>query len=538
MHGINWRSRNPIEPLFEVDPFWPKPLPNNWLLGSTIGVSVDSDDHVWIVHRGNLAPNEIPAALDPPFAEACCSAAPPILEFDQEGNLLQHWGGPGEGYDWPESNHGVFVDHMNNVWIGGNGGDDSHALKFSHSGEFLLQIGEDGYPEPDSNSQTRYQKVAKVTFDASANEAYLADGYGNKRVAVVDGDTGELKRYWGAYGNRPSDDELPRYDLMGAPAHGAVSNDKSGTQQFRNPVHCADPTNDGLVYACDRPGNRVQVFTKAGEFVEEIYLMTKTLGAGAVWDIAFSTDPDQTFAYVADGMNEKVHVLRRKPLEYIYSFGAGGRMAGQFYGNHSIAVDSKGNVYTTETYEGKRVQRFKYTGMGNAMGDVGVTWPDAGARNSLGFTEELEVNWAAARTHRRLDMRSWADDQRRVVAASQVPVLLPEPELPEHLDGALIFTGVGWYSASIKDDEHTVLITGTTRRVRVEGAEALKLPVLGEDELSLTRGEGIVEVYFMAFGAVYTISIECLQPDEDVRCTADDYALRLADSLLLASGSE
>ena len=366
-------------PIFEVDPFWPMPLPNNWLLGSTIGVSVDSDDHVWIVHRGNLAPNEIPAALDPPFAEACCYAAPPILEFDQEGNLLQHWGGPGEGYDWPESNHGVWVDHMDNVWIGGNGGDDSHALKFSHTGQFLLQVGEDGYAEPDSNSWTRYQRVAKVTFDAEANEAYLADGYGNKRVAVVDGDTGELKRYWGAYGNVPSDDELPRYDLANAPPHGMVSRDQSGAQQFRNPVHCADPTNDGLVYACDRPGNRVQVFTKAGEFVEEIYLMTKTLGAGAVWDIAFSTDPDQAFAYVADGMNEKVHVLRRKPLEYVYSFGSGGRMAGQFYGNHSIAVDSMGNIYTTETYEGKRVQRFKYMGMGSPRGDIGVPRPNAPA---------------------------------------------------------------------------------------------------------------------------------------------------------------
>ena len=180
----------PNAPLFEVDPFWPQPLPNNWLLGSTIGVSVDSDDHVWIVHRGNLAPNEIPAALDPPFAEACCHPAPPILEFDQEGKLVQHWGGPGEGYDWPESNHGIWVDPMDNVWIGGNGADDSHALKFSHTGEFLLQIGEDGYAEPDSNSRTRYQKVAKVTFDAEANEAYLADGYGNKRVAVVDGTTG------------------------------------------------------------------------------------------------------------------------------------------------------------------------------------------------------------------------------------------------------------------------------------------------------------------------------------------------------------
>ena len=222
----------PNAPMFEVDPFWPKPLPNNWLLGSTIGVSVDSDDHVWIVHRRNLAPNEIPAALDPPFAEACCSAAPPILEFDQEGNLLQHWGGPGEGYDWPESNHGVWVDGMDNVWIGGNGGDDSHALKFSHTGEFLLQVGEDGFAEPDSNSRTRYQKVAKVTFDNEANEAYLADGYGNKRVAVVDGTTGELKRFWGAYGNcterrrspalRPHGRAGARHGQQGQVRHAAV----------------------------------------------------------------------------------------------------------------------------------------------------------------------------------------------------------------------------------------------------------------------------------------------------------------------------
>ena len=364
-----------MAPMFEVDPFWPKPMPNNWLLGSTIGVAVDSRDHVWIVHRGNLGANEMPAALDPPFAAECCFPAPPILEFDPEGNLVGHWGGPGEGYDWPDSNHGITVDHMDNVWIGGNGGNDSHFLKFTRAGEFLLQIGEHDHEGPDSLSTTRYSQVAKLSFDADANEVYVADGYGNRRVAVVDMDTGELKRFWGAYGNEPDDAELPRYDLAGAPANGEVRTDTSGTPQFRNPVHCADPTHDGLVYACDRPGNRVQVFEKDGTFVEEIYLQTETLGAGAVWDISFSTDPDQTFAYVADGMNEKVHVLRRKPLEYIYSFGSGGRMAGQFYGTHSIATDSQGNVYTTETYEGKRVQKFRYTGMGNPTGDVGVPRP-------------------------------------------------------------------------------------------------------------------------------------------------------------------
>ena len=367
-------------PLFEVDPFWPKPMPNNWLLGSTIGVAVDADDHVWIVHRGNLAPNETPALLDPPAAEECCAPAPPILEFDSEGNLIQHWGGPDDQdpprYDWPDSNHGIGIDAMGNVWIGGNGGADSHALKFSHTGEFLLQVGEHDHEGRDSMSTTRYSQVAKVRIDGAANEAYLADGYGNRRVAVVDGDTGELKRFWGAYGSaEPDDSDLPPYDPDSAPAHGTVSSDMSGEPTFRNPVHCADPTNDGMVYVCDRPGNRVQVFTTEGEYVEEIYLRTRTRGAGAVWDVAFSTDPDQSFVYVADGMNEQVHVLRRSPLEYIYSFGGGGRMAGQFYGTHSIEVDSQGNIYTTETYEGKRVQKFQYIGMGNPMGNVGILHP-------------------------------------------------------------------------------------------------------------------------------------------------------------------
>ena len=141
-----------MAPMFEVDPFWPKPLPNHWLLGSTIGVAVDSREHVWIIHRGiaNLVPTEVPAAQDPPIADECCFAAPPVLEFDAEGNLVGSWGGPGDGFDWPESNHGIVVDHMDNVWIGGNGGGDSHVLKFSRTGDFLLQAGEAGHA-PNSN---------------------------------------------------------------------------------------------------------------------------------------------------------------------------------------------------------------------------------------------------------------------------------------------------------------------------------------------------------------------------------------------------
>ena len=358
-------SDGSMAPIFEVDPLWPKPLPNHWLLGSTIGVAADSRDHIWIIHRGNLANNEIPAALDPPVAEECCFAAPPVLEFDAEGNLVGSWGGPGAGYDWPTSNHGIVVDHMDNVWIGGNGAGDSHVLKFSRSGDFLLQVGESGH-DVDSNAENHFSRVAKVTFDAEANEMYLADGYGNKRVAVVDATTGDLKRFWGAYGNVPNDDDLGAYNPSAPPS-----------QQFRNPVHCADPTDDGLVYVCDRPGDRIQVFQKDGTYVDEIIVAGSTLGSGSAWDVAFSPDPDQSFIYMTDGVNEKVHVIRREGLEYLYNFGDGGRTPGQFYGAHSIATDSRGNIFVTETYEGKRVQKFVYKGMGPApSGSVGVVRPN------------------------------------------------------------------------------------------------------------------------------------------------------------------
>ncbi|MDP6582888.1 MAG: hypothetical protein QF681_19750, partial [Vicinamibacterales bacterium] len=226
-------------PMFEVDPFWPKPLPNHWLLGSTIGVAVDSRDHVWIVHRGNLAANETPAALDPPRADDCCFAAPPILEFDPAGNLVGSWGGPGEGYEWPESNHGLAFDHRGNLWIGGNGANDAHILKFTRNGQFVAQFGRSG-ANGGSHDRENFGRVAKVFVDALENEVYVADGYGNRRVAVLDADSGEFKRYWGAYGNRPDDGDLGRYDPDGPPA-----------QQFRSPVHCSELSTDRLLYVCD-----------------------------------------------------------------------------------------------------------------------------------------------------------------------------------------------------------------------------------------------------------------------------------------------
>ena len=356
-------------PLFEVDPFWPKPLPNDWVIGSTIGVSVDSRDHVWIIHRQTtLHPREVSAAADPPTTSVCCKPAPNILEFDPDGNLVSHFGGPGEGYDWPESNHGITIDHMDNIWIGGNGQADSHILKFAQDGTFLLQVGKPNMLTG-SNDRENFWRVAKISIDPNANEAYLADGYGNNRVAVLDAETGEFKRYWGAYGNKPDDAPIPPY-----------SPDAPTAQQFRSPVHCADVSNDGFVYVCDRAGDRIQVFRTDGTFVKEGFVAPQTLGSGSAWDIAFSSDSEQRFIYLADGSNQKVHVIDRESLDVLTTFGTGGRQPGQFYGTHSIATDSHGNVYTTETYEGKRVQKFVFKGLGTVIEkDQGVLWPASGS---------------------------------------------------------------------------------------------------------------------------------------------------------------
>jgi hypothetical protein len=352
-------------PRFVVDPLWPKPLPNNWLLGWTIGVWVDEQDYVWIIHRGagGLHNNERGAELNPPIAE-CCRTAPPILVFNPAGDLVRSWGGPGQGYEWPQSNHGVHVDYKGNVWIGGNGEKDAHILKFTKDGKFLLQVGHFD-KNGGSNDLENFGRVAKIWVDPKTNEAYVADGYKNKRVAVLDADTGKMKRYWGAYGNKPDDTNLGPYDPKAAPA-----------AQFRNPVHCVERSNDGLVYVCDRANDRVQVFQPDGSFVKEAFYARNTLGAGSVWDIAFSKDPDQRFMFLADGQNERVRVILRDTLEELTSFGDGGRQPGQFYGVHSIASDSKGNLYTTETYEGKRVQKFIYRGIASqGRGYQGVLWP-------------------------------------------------------------------------------------------------------------------------------------------------------------------
>jgi hypothetical protein len=376
LQGATRVNADPV-PTFEVDPLWPKPLPNHWVLGNVIGVGVDAKDHVFIVHRNDTfnAQQEIGAVQNPPLSE-CCVPAPPVLEFDPAGNLVKAWGGRTKGYDWPESNHGISIDNKDNVWIGGNGtcpqggtpecpagAGDSFILKFTHDGKFLMEIGVPHQPT-NSNAPDHFGRVAKISFDFKANEAFLADGYGNKRVAVIDMDNGKIKRFWGAYGHVPSDSNLGPYNPEAPLA-----------QQFRNPVHCAEPSLDGLVYVCDRPNDRIQVFKKNGEFVKEKIIKPQTRGDGSVWDIAFSRDPAQKYIFLADGKNEHVYVMDRQSLEILTMFGDGGRQPGQWFAVHSIATDSKGNIYTAETYEGKRIQKFVAKGMHVVGENQGVVWP-------------------------------------------------------------------------------------------------------------------------------------------------------------------
>jgi DNA-binding beta-propeller fold protein YncE len=351
-------------PRFEVDPLWPKPLPNHWRIGSSIGVSVDAQDHVWIIHRPDSLQEKERYPLANPPASSCCLPAPPVLEFDPAGNLIGHWGGKGEGYEWPVSNHGITIDHKGNVWIGGNGMGDAQVLKFTQAGKFLMQIGHQA-KSGGSNDTANLGRPAKLFIDVATNELYVADGYGNKRVAVFDAETGKYKRHWGAYGTKPDDTDLGLYNPDAPPA-----------RQFRNPVHCAELSKDGFLYVCDRVNDRIQVFRKDGTFIKETFIAKRTRGDGSVWDIAFSRDAAQKYLYLADGANEKIYIIQRDTLEVLTTFGDGGRQPGQFYAVHSIATDSKGNIYTTETYEGKRVQRFMYKGIGPVTKmDQGTVWP-------------------------------------------------------------------------------------------------------------------------------------------------------------------
>jgi DNA-binding beta-propeller fold protein YncE len=344
--AVRTAAQKPSEQ-FVVDPFWPKPLPNNWILGQVANVDVDAHDHVWVVHRpGTLTDREIGATQNPPWSK-CCLPAPPVLEFDQSGNLIRSWGGPGTGYEWPSSEHGIHVDGSDFVWLGGNNPKDNQILKFTRDGRFVMQIGRAGQ-NSGSDDRNNVGRPADIAVDLKAREVYIADGYGNRRVVVFDSETGAYKRHWGAYGKPPRDGPASPYNPTEPPS-----------PQFSNPVHCVQLSNDGLVYVCDRTNNRYQVFRKDGTFVSESFFEKQTLLNGSVSSLVLSRDAAQRLIYMVDGVNGELRIVERATARVLGHVGRPGRYAGQFHVVHDIAIDSAGNLYTAEVNTGQRVQKFR-----------------------------------------------------------------------------------------------------------------------------------------------------------------------------------
>jgi DNA-binding beta-propeller fold protein YncE len=337
----------PTAPRYEVDPFWPK-LPKQWILGQVSGITVDSRDHIWLIQRPWSLNSDEKAKN--PEAE-CCVEAPPVMEFDADGNYIQGWGGPGEGYEWPRDEHGIFVDYKDNVWISSAGGPrlrektENMILKFTRDGKFLMQVGRRGASKGSLDTEN-FNNAADIYVYPKTNEVFVADGYVNRRVIVLDADTGKFKRMWGAYGNKP-DDSAPNGPVYEGP----------GPQQF-NLVHGVRVSDDGLVYVAERMNNRMQVFTIDGKFQREIFVERKTKLLGTAFSIAFSPDPQQQLLYLADAGNGRIHIFERRTLQEIGSFGRIGHYAGQFVFLHNVATDSKGNVYTAEVGTGRRAQKF------------------------------------------------------------------------------------------------------------------------------------------------------------------------------------
>jgi DNA-binding beta-propeller fold protein YncE len=354
-------------PIFQVDPTWPK-IPNNWVFGEVSSVAVDSQNHIWVLQR--------PRTLRPAQKS---QVAPPVVAFDADGNYLKSWGGPGESYEWPITEHGIFVDYKGNVWIGGNDKADNQILKFTQDGKFLMQIGHSGQTKGNKDTQDLNRPADQFVYPKT-NELFIADGYGNTRVIVFDADTGAYKRMWGAFGNQPADPpQAPPASEEAKGEHGATKGKSQpeegpGPPQF-NIVHAARVSDDGLVYVSDRANKRLQVFTLEGKFLKQTFIgrgcEAPACGNGQTTaSTAFSRDPQQQFLFVADRSEGRILVLNRKTLETIYSFGKPGQAPGDFNILHHMAIDLQGNLYTTEVNDNfargeccRRIQKFVFKGM-------------------------------------------------------------------------------------------------------------------------------------------------------------------------------
>ena len=335
-------------PTFQVDPTWPI-IPNNWVLGEVTSIAVDSRDHIWVLHR----PRSIPA-------ERRAQAAPPVLEFDTAGRLLGSWGGNGDSYDWPEREHGIYVDAKGFVWISGNGGwpkpsaagsGDDMILKFTSSGKLVLQIGRRGQSSGNTDTANVHQP-ADVYVHAPTNELYVADGYGNQRVVVFDAESGKFKRAWGAFGNTPPAAMAPNPPVP-APNQG----DGDGPPQF-GLVHAVKVSNDGIVYVADRTNNRVQTFTTAGKYLRQVRLAPVGTVTSVPAGFAFSADPKQQFLYAVDSGPMRVVIFDREALTALGAVGTRGPKPGELDIVHHMATDSAGNIYTAEIVTNRRAQKF------------------------------------------------------------------------------------------------------------------------------------------------------------------------------------
>jgi DNA-binding beta-propeller fold protein YncE len=435
--GVYNASSTGKTPGFVVDPSWPQPLPNNWLLGQIGGLYVDRHDHVWVYNRPRTLTTDeaglegpVPGATDEKgqaidgighvraygAVSDCCKAAPSVLEFDSDGKLLRAWGGPSDpgfiggkcrkeaGCIWPDSEHGIYVDQNDNVWLSGNSaavsgrgappwttnkeGGDGFVLKFDSNGNFKMRIG--GTPKGPVSNDTHggindtplLYLAADMVVDPATNRLYVADGYGNRRILIVDANTGKYIGHFGAYGNSPVDD-------AGAAAAGQwIEGYSRGNKKpafFRNPVHCVKIANDGKIYVCDRGNDRIQVFDKndpmlgrpcsnpTGEpgkcgFVAEQFISEHTNIIGTAVSVNFSTDKAQSCLYVGDNANMTIYILNRSNLQELGRLGRSGRMPGEFHYLHQVSVDSKGNIYTGEVDTAKRIQKFLRYGANGCSG--------------------------------------------------------------------------------------------------------------------------------------------------------------------------
>jgi DNA-binding beta-propeller fold protein YncE len=425
--GVYNKSKTGKSPDFVVDPAWPQSLPDSWLLGQVGGLYVDSHDNVWVYNRPrtmtteesgleDAAPGAKNAQGQPingpgfprpygPIAD-CCKAAPSVLEFDAAGKLLRSWGGPADpgfiggkckeaaGCIWPSSEHGIYVDQKDHVWLAGNSGaagaaspwstntkgGDGFVLEFDVNGNFIKRIG--GTPRGPNSNDTNggidgtpllYQP-ADMVVDIKTNRLFISDGYGNRHVFIVDAGTGKYIGSIGAYGNNPVDD-------LAARAAGPWMNDYSKGNKtpdfFRTPVHCVKMASDGRIYVCDRGNDRIQVFDgndpALGQtcrnpahapgkcaFVAERFISehTNTSIPGTAVSMSFSSDKEQSCLYVGDNSNMTIYILNRSNLQELGRLGRNGRMAGEFHWLHQVSVDSRGNIYTAEVDTGKRIQKF------------------------------------------------------------------------------------------------------------------------------------------------------------------------------------